>query len=42
MIVTRSTLNTAIPGMDGYRTNAEDVRREKKAEMEEYMWLYKG
>ena len=39
---TNRVLDTSIPGMDGYSGGSSRFREDKKKEMEDLMWLYKG
>lgn len=42
MYLNKTTMNTAIKGMDGYGTDIKEKQKNAKNEMEHFSWIYKG
>jgi hypothetical protein len=42
MYLNKTTMNTAIKGMDGYGTDMKDKQNTAKKEINDFLWIYKG
>jgi hypothetical protein len=42
MYLNKTTMNTAIKGMDGYGTNIKEKQTTAKQQMKDFVWIYKG